>query len=374
MPQVAEESDSGSEVNPIDGADFSEPEEEPAPSGKRCAPPSCGTAPKKQKKSAEFVPAGGSTSWIDASERDKRATRPADTLLAKIFRLSQDLQHPDGKPFFRCLGYSNGCRQRLASPLQRKRALKHAAKCAHLRQDLRASANSKLSSSSTSAQLDLFIASSQASLAHASTTDGSSNAPAPGPTVHSMAKASGAKKTQLTVTKELVLWMCTTAQAAKCLDNAHFRNMVAALNSKYHSPSSSTYEDTLLPQECAYVEEQALKYLRTLTHLSLSFDAGTVKNGKSNIHCTVSTEDGRQFLFEGKDGSGFSHTGKYYADFLQDVSPVQHLCCSLYLTIHIGHCSHWPRTIQRHLFRQHWQHHRCANSHFGGIPLDCHHP
>jgi hypothetical protein len=371
--QATEESDSGSEADPAE-ADFSEPEEEPTPSGKRRAPPSRGNARKKQKKSAEFIPAGSSTSWVDASERDKRATRPADTLLAKIFRLSQDLQHLDRKPFFRCVGYVNGCRQRLASPLQRKRALKHAAKCTHLRQDLRTSANYKLSSSSTSAQLDSLLASSQTSLNQASTVNRSSNAPALGSTVQSMAKASGAKKMQLTVTRELVLWMCSTAQAARGLDNVHFRNMVASLNAKYQSPSSSTYEDTLLPQECAYVEEQALKYLRTLTHLSISFDAGTIKNGKSNTHCTVSTEDGRQFLFEGKDGSGFSHTGEYYAQFLLDVSLKPCMCCYLPLTINPGHCSHRSRTLQRHLFRQHWQYYCCTNSHLRGIPMDCNYP
>jgi hypothetical protein len=287
-------------------------------SRKRTAPASRAPSKKKPKKAVQFVPVGASANWIDAPDPGKMITRPPDSLVSKAVRLSIDVDDPTRRPFFRCSAYDKGCRHTLADPAQRGRVFKHAAVCKLLPRKLMLEALSKLSSGSISAQAEAFESPSSSP---SSSTPSTPPHPLSGQsTIYIMARNQGIKKTQLLASKELIYWMCTAGEAGRTLDNPHFRKMIGLLNAKFHSPLSTTYEDTLLPQECAWVEQQALKYLRTLTHLSISFDAGTITNGKSNIHCTITTEDGRQFMFEGKDGSAFSHTGEYYYQFLREVS------------------------------------------------------
>jgi hypothetical protein len=138
--------------------------------------------------------------------------------------------------------------------------------------------------------------------------------------VTKLAKEGGAKNLKAVVDHDLIYWMCNKGLPSNLLDSTDFRRMMGHLNSRYKPPSSTHYEDALLPAECAYVERETLAYLRTQDRLTISWDAGTIGNGKSNVHCTVTTECGRSFLFAGKDGSAFSHTGEWYYQFLRRVS------------------------------------------------------
>lgn len=278
--------------------------------------------------------------WVDATLPDKKpGGPPPNPLGAKLFCYSKDTADPMGDCFFRCAGYAAGCRKSLAAPFHLNRALKHASKCTLISTSLRQDATMSLANNSPSAQIE-FIKRTCSS--GSSTSSASSRSSSPllfssqssrtvGLNVSTLAQKAGQAELKLLVNHDLINFVCTSGMAFRALDNPHFKRMIGRLNSKYCGPSSTAFNDTLLPQECAWIEAQALKFLRTQTGLTISWDSGTLGNGKSNVHCTITTEDGRRFLFEGRDSSAFSHTGEWYYAFLKSVSGFDDVICPSHL-------------------------------------------
>jgi hypothetical protein len=305
---------------------------------KRSAPTKRRSSKKKRKVTGHFTPAGGADTWVDAAPLRKKAPggRPKNNLISLLYHWSIDTANPSGKVFNRCIGYSKGCRHRLAAPLHLNHALRHSSMCHLIDPALRQRVSQHLANLSLSARLEIINSASDSSEPTMSsssvsdpTTSSSSLAVSTPPkpsSIESLVQNGGKSKLKLIVDRDLIYWVCTSAEAFRAVDNVHFRSMVHHLNSKYACPSRSQVEDTLLPQEAAFVQEQAQKYLCTRQHLTLSWDAGMLGNGKLNVHCTVTTENGWRFLFEGKDGSAFSHTGEWYFAFLKDVSDEYVLC------------------------------------------------
>ncbi|KAF8660113.1 hypothetical protein AX16_001643, partial [Volvariella volvacea WC 439] len=113
----------------------------------------------------------------------------------------------------------------------------------------------------------------------------------------------------------LVCMVVCNALPPHLVDNKFFKKYTATLNAAYLSPSSTTFNDILVPQYAAATRKARREYLQTCYNLQISFDGGKLlKKGFYSIH--VTTTDRRSFCVDLADVSRVSHSGKLIYELL----------------------------------------------------------
>lgn len=72
--------------------------------------------------------------------------------------------------------------------------------------------------------------------------------------------------------------------------------------------------------EQEHVRGLQIAYLKTQMRLTVSFDGGDLRSGEYFYTVHANTAEGRSFLLEGLECTGVSHTAKWMADALMEVS------------------------------------------------------
>ena len=106
----------------------------------------------------------------------------------------------------------------------------------------------------------------------------------------------------------------------KVVDSAEWKDMMAALNPFYHSPSSTTLTEKLVVNEAAKVATAIDQFLSGCQNLTITFDGGKIRRPKSTYSVHVTTASRRTFCMELDDASQLSHTATYILEVLERVS------------------------------------------------------
>ena len=106
----------------------------------------------------------------------------------------------------------------------------------------------------------------------------------------------------------------------KVVDSAEWKDMMAALNPFYHSPSSTTLTEKLVVNEAAKVATAIDQFLSGCQNLTITFDGGKIRRPKSTYSVHVTTASRHTFCMELDDASQLSHTATYILEVLERVS------------------------------------------------------
>jgi hypothetical protein len=232
---------------------------------------------------------------------------------------------------YRCVMYEQGCGYRLAWPLQRKRALVHSSACELLPRFQRDCAIESLAGDSVAARLDKIAARALTGspgnigtgVINAVSTDEAPRAHRP--TVVPLdvsARKAADEQLNLQLKDALVEWIAESGIPPNAFDRDGFKRFCKIAVPRWKPPSGTTLAQSLIPAQAAYFKQETIALLRTnLTRLTISFDAGTMRQQQSNISVHVMEEDGTKHLVALVDGADASHTGEYYVQLLDEVRP-----------------------------------------------------
>ncbi|QRV82866.1 hypothetical protein RhiJN_10882 [Ceratobasidium sp. AG-Ba] len=208
---------------------------------------------------------------------------------------------------FRCS--SPGCHQSW-SARQPQRILNHCAEeCRLINPDLRERAAEQchaLAPGTRVRELDLAFASN--STLSASTGSGFSQ-----PSVLVSVATEGRKAKQLRFDLALVKFAAAAQLAPNKLDLPEFHTLISLAGSFIIPKSSSHIAHSQIPMESARLRREHVGKLRSISHLTISFDGGTARRPQSFTTIHITTPKTRvAYLMNAVEASGVSHTGTYY--------------------------------------------------------------
>ena len=243
--------------------------------------------------------------------------REACPLLDKVSIYTR--RRSDNKLVYRCVGAASGCTKTYPVPRDKGRVLKHAGSCQYLSDTLQQAASSLLAEDAPSHRAESETRSSTKGPSTPTPFDATSTLSPSEPSIFSKAKAEGRRQLQAKLDLAIVNLFCVAGIPPHVADLPEWKEVWSIANSGYRPASKSKLENSHIPAEAAAVAKAQLKLLQEKTNLTISFDGGSLKSTHSNLTIHVITEDRHVYFFEGKDSTGFSHTGTYYYQALKNV-------------------------------------------------------
>lgn len=221
-----------------------------------------------------------------------------------------------------CVGAISGCVKTYPAARDKTRVLRHAGGCQFISDELRRTASSLLAEDAPSRQAQ-GISTQQPEQSGCDskgcTPATSTQGGADGQTFFQTAKAEGCRQLHARLDAAIVKLVCVAGIPPRVADLPEWKEVWSIASPHYNPASKSKLENSQIPSEAAAVCEAQLAILRGKENLTISFDGGSLKSTESNLTIHVITEDRQVYFFEGKDSTGFSHTGTYYYYALKNV-------------------------------------------------------
>ena len=151
--------------------------------------------------------------------------------------------------------------------------------------------------------------------------------------LHTTAKAEGCRQLHTRLDDAIVKLICVAGIPPRVADLPEWKEAWSIAAPSYTPASKSKLENSHIPSQAADVCEQQLQFLQNLDNLTISFDGGCLNSTQSNLTVHVITEDRQVYFFEGRDSTGFSHTGLYYYHVLDRVSIISESAYCLRLSV-----------------------------------------
>ncbi|KZT65980.1 hypothetical protein DAEQUDRAFT_813834 [Daedalea quercina L-15889] len=319
--------------------------EHPAKRGRKSRTQKCKTSDKAKRhftpNPKDVLSEVGSTTEDGSGEDLDIYVHPASKLgrprKPLLDQLTRPLPPVNGKKHYRCAG--DRCAWTWAGRTS-GRVLAHASRCMFLSSKLRLAASKASKENAPTAKL---VAASEvlvdkASLAQASADTGSllsrgtnmststeascgtqfdtQNILASGQTtLDVIVGQSGRTKLKLELDPVIVKFICCNGIPPKVVDCEYWKQIFTVPKTRYTPVSRSTLEETQIPQEAEYVRDEQLKFLRTQSNLTLTYDGGANKRHQSYYTAHVSTPlpTRRIFLVDVVAGSRVRHTADWLA-------------------------------------------------------------
>ncbi|QRV99077.1 hypothetical protein RhiJN_27096 [Ceratobasidium sp. AG-Ba] len=135
------------------------------------------------------------------------------------------------------------------------------------------------------------------------------------PSVFGSVTTEGRKARQLRFDLALVKFTAAAQLAPNKLDLPEFHSLISVAGAFISPKSSSHIAHSHIPMESARLRREHVSRLRTISHLTISFDGGTARRPQSFTTIHVTTPKTRTaYLMNAVEASGISHTGEYYFD------------------------------------------------------------
>ena len=226
----------------------------------------------------------------------------------------------------RCIG-SQGCHQTWCGTWNHQHVLGHLAKCTYidtkLQQDCIEELGSKAIGPTTKIDKVFNVTSmdiDEPSTASVTTKKRKGNKNSGNGKLTTIAVNGGRKKQKENSDYHLMKFIACCGIPPKVIDSAEWKDMMAALNPFYHSPSLTTLTEKLVINEAAKVATAINQFLSGYQNLTITFDGGKIQRPKSTYSVHVTTASHCTFCMELDDVSQLSHTATYILEVLECVS------------------------------------------------------
>ncbi|KAF8872812.1 ribonuclease H-like domain-containing protein [Infundibulicybe gibba] len=220
---------------------------------------------------------------------------------------------------YRCAG--TGC-PKVWSPRSRARVLQHCKRCLKMTPEQRQRASKSSASSSPGA---LVAAVESRGILCPANTDSEPTSPSHTPVSPKPPRAEvffgpvGRRQIHNSINLAVVKFMCVAGIAINVVNLPEWKDLFQIQTPSYQPASATHLMDDHIMSEQERVREIQIAYLKTQTHLTISFDGGSTRGGEAfyTVHATTPTH--RVVLLEGRECTQESHTGSWIAEMVLDV-------------------------------------------------------
>ncbi|QRV92571.1 hypothetical protein RhiJN_20589 [Ceratobasidium sp. AG-Ba] len=229
--------------------------------------------------------------------------RPRSEMLDKLVTACHSIVDPSHLRV-RCRG--TGCGWSWAEPRQSGRVLKHAVRCPGLDEDLKIEAKRQAASLSLASKLKIVDEDSTYDLNN------------------SMSNETRLER-NARIDHALLKLLCDRMIPPSLVDCFRWKQFIREIDPDVSTASGTTFSNTFITTETAYIHQQSINALSQQDLLTLSFDGGTTRKHESIYTVHVTTPTTRDaYLMEGNEASGISHTAEHYVDAqktLREIGP-----------------------------------------------------
>lgn len=257
----------------------------------------------------------------DCNEPKARNGRPTAEILDRYTQKCKSKS--EGSTRFRCK--LSGCLESWAAPRNGVRVLDHiASSCPSATQDDKDAANKHLSSTALAAQVEDMDERSERSTISSRKSGGinESEVVSGTPSVAAIVRREGVEQLNTRFNSAVLRFICAGNLPPSIVKLREWHDMISIANSVLKTLSATTFSDSAIPKEAAYVLEKTYEHLRKGRNHTLTFDGATTRYPQSVYTVHVTTAKSREaYLVAGNEASTVAHTGEHLRDVLVPVGP-----------------------------------------------------